>query len=111
MNSVGVERDIRLLAITYEPQFDTPRRIKRFVTSRGLVTNSTTMAIRLKPKQHAAFIEDLKPPVAYNADWVTAHGIELNLLDSKGRFVRKYGTILWDNGDVVQDFKRLLDEG
>ncbi len=106
----GIEGRVRLLAITYEPQFDTPDRINRFATDRGLRLGENALALQLDTERHHQLVDELQAPVNYNAGWVNGHGVELSLLDAGGRLVRKYTTVLWDDDQVVKDLQRVLRE-
>ena len=106
----GLADSVRILAISYEPQFDTPERIHRYATDRGLQLGENALAIQLDHHRNQRLVEELNAPANYNAGWVNTHGVELSLLDAEGRVVRKYHTVLWDNEQVVNDLKRVLDE-
>lgn len=106
----GISNKVRLLAITYEPQFDTPERINRFGLDRGLRFNENAIALQLDPERHQRLVDELETPVNYNAGWVNTHGVELSLIDARGRLVRKYHTMLWDNNQVADDIQRTLME-
>jgi cytochrome oxidase Cu insertion factor (SCO1/SenC/PrrC family) len=107
----GLQHRVRLLAITYEPQFDTPARLAQFATERGLQLGDQAVAVQLDRRRHHDVVDELQAPVNYNADWVNTHGVELTLVDGHGRLVRKYTTILWSNDRVADDLKRLIAEG
>jgi protein SCO1 len=104
----GMGGKVRLLAISYEPQFDTPERINRYATDRGLRLGENALALQLDTDRHQQLVDELQAPVNYNAGWVNAHGVELSLLDGQGRLVRKYHTVLWDNDQVAKDVKEVL---
>lgn len=106
----GLADDVRILAITYEPQFDTPERIRRFASDRGFRLGDYAMALQLDPERHQKLVDEIQPPANYNAGWINTHGVELSLLDAMGRVVRKYHTVLWDNEQVVKDLQRVLEE-
>lgn len=106
----GIDDRVRLLAITYEPQFDTPERIHRYATDRGLRLGENALAIQLDGDRHQRLVDELQAPVNYNAGWVNAHGVELSLLDAQGKLVRKYHTLLWDNDQVTKDLRQVLTE-
>lgn len=106
----GIEDKVRLLAISYEPQFDTPERIHRYATDRGFRPGTNALVLQLDAARHQRLVEELQAPANYNAGWINTHGIELNLLDGRGRLVRKYHTLLWDNDQVVTDLRRVLSE-
>lgn len=107
---MGIAERVRLLAISYEPQFDTPERIHRFATDRGLRLGANALALQLDVGREHELTDALEAPVNYNSDWVNTHGVELSLLDGAGRVVRQYQTILWDNDQVLADVTRLLGE-
>lgn len=111
LGEAGLGERVRLLAITYEPQFDTPERLARYATSRGFDLGPTARALRLDPERQQQVIDDLAVDVAYNSGWVSGHGVELSLLDAEGRLVRKYHSILWHDPRVVEDVRRLLADG
>lgn len=106
----GIGDQVRLLAISYEPQFDTPERINRFATDRGLRLGENALAIQIDGDRLQRLIDELQAPVNYNAGWVNTHGVELSLLDAGGGLVRKYHTLLWDNDQVEKDLRRVLSE-
>jgi protein SCO1/2 len=108
LGQAGLADRVRLLAITYEPQFDTPERIHRFATDRGFLLGPNALALQLDRRRNQRVVDEIEAPANYNAGWINTHGIELSLLDAHGRVVRKYQTLLWDNDQVVADLKRVL---
>jgi len=106
----GMADRVRLLAVSYEPQFDTPERINRFATDRGLRLGPNALALQLDGAREQQLTDELEAPVNFSAGWVNTHGVELSLLDPNGRVVRQYQTILWDNDHVLKDVTRLLAE-
>jgi protein SCO1/2 len=110
LTELKIDDKVRLIAITYEPQFDTPERLSRYGLDRGFRFNEHARAIQLESKRHRRLIDELDAPVNYNAGWVNIHGVALHLLDATGSVVRKYHTLLWDNNQVAADVRRLLDE-
>ncbi len=105
-----IDSDIQLLAITFEPQFDTPARLKRYATDRGLELGARVFAVRLDPGQQNLLIQELNTPVGYSSGCVNSHGLQAVLLDGRGRLVRTYVNLGWDNAVVVNDFQRTLAE-
>jgi protein SCO1/2 len=110
LEKAGIGDQVRLLAISYEPQFDTPERINRFATDRGFRLGDNALALQLDTNRHQRLVDELEAPANYNAGWINTHGVELSLLDGKGRVVRKYHTVLWDNEQVVKDLRTVLTE-
>ena len=106
----GIDGSVRLIAISYEPQFDTPERIHRFATDRGFRLGDNALALQLDTARYQTLVDELQAPANYNAGWINTHGVELSLLDRQGRVVRKYHTLLWNNDQVVKDLQRALEE-
>jgi protein SCO1 len=104
----GIADKVRLIAISYEPQFDTPERINRYATDRGFCLGENALALQLESNHQQQLVDELQAPVSFNAGWVNTHGVELSLLDASGRLVRQYHTLLWDNDQVTEDLKRLV---
>jgi protein SCO1/2 len=110
LHQLDLADHVRLLAITYEPDFDDPERLKRFGGDRGMKFTPGAQALRLDAAKHKGFVLALKAPVSFNGSAVNTHGVGLHVLDSRGRLVRQYHTLLWHNDQVIQDVKRLLSE-
>jgi cytochrome oxidase Cu insertion factor (SCO1/SenC/PrrC family) len=106
----GAADGVRLLAVSYEPQVDTPERIHRFAADRGMQLGANALALQLDAKGEKRLLDELQAPVNFSAGWVNTHGVELSLLDAQGRIVRQYETTIWDNDQVVADVQRLLAE-
>lgn len=56
LGRAGLAERVRLLAITYEPQFDTPERLKRHTLTRGFKLENSARAptARYRPTRSAA---------------------------------------------------------
>lgn len=100
--------DINILAATFEPQYDTNKRLKRYAADRGFQFSGNAAVIRFDPQGHQRIIEQLDIAVGYNAGWVNSHGVELVLLDSTGKLAQRYSVNMWDNSAVLNDITDLL---
>jgi protein SCO1 len=110
LGSAGIRERVRLLALSHQPQFDTPERLHRFATDRGLRLDDGAMLASSDPAGHLRLTAELDTPVNFNAGWVNTHGLQAVLIDPQGRPARCYSTVLWDNGRVMADFGLLLRE-
>jgi protein SCO1/2 len=108
LTQAGLSDRVRLLAISYEPQFDTPERINRFASDRGLLLGTNALGLQLDHRREKQLTDELESPVNFSAGWVNTHGVELSLIDAGGHVVRQYETTLWDNDQVVADVTSLL---
>ena len=100
----------KVLLMTYDPEFDTPAELKAFAGVHHFAPNQNAMLLRPKVDAKEQLIASLNVPVNYNEKGVNLHGIQLVLLDKRGRFVRAYHSLLWNNADVVADLVRLAAE-
>lgn len=109
-DAAGLREQVRLLALSHEPQFDTPARLHGFATDRGLRLGPDALLAAAERGAHERLTRELGTPVNFSAGWVNTHGVQAVLLDRHARPVRCYSTILWDNRQVMKDFRRLLAE-
>lgn len=110
LSSLSLSNKVRLVAITFEPQHDSPALLKRYLTDRGVKLGNEAMAIGLETEGQRALFEELLIPVGYNSGWVNSHGIEAVLLDKDKRIVRKYNSLFWNTSALLADFTKLLSE-
>lgn len=110
LKETGLADSVRLAAVTYDPEFDTSLRLRRFGENRGLELGSQAMMLRASPSTLEQLIEALAVQVNFGAGQINAHRLQLFLLDRRGRFVRQYHSVAWDNSSVVADLRRLNSE-
>jgi protein SCO1/2 len=106
----GLLNQVKLILITYDAQYDTPKVMREYAGRNGL--NLDEHALFLRPAvdaQHNLF-RDLGVSASFNAGGVTMHGIQLLLVDKAGRLARTYRTLIWDNDQVAKDLARLAHE-
>lgn len=107
---LDIDNEVRLVALTLEPEQDTPEKLTRFLADRGATLQNGVMAIRLEPHHHRALIKELEVPVGYNSGWVNGHGIAAVLLDSDKRIVKQYDASFWNTTELLADLTRLVRE-
>ena len=105
----GVKGQVRTAAITYDPEFDLPDRLRTFGRNRGLQMDGTNHLLRTT--------EGITPVrsyfglgVSYASGLVNRHRIELFLLDEQGRIARSFQRLRWDENQVVSDAVALLSD-
>jgi len=109
LEAQGLTGQIRTAAITYDPEYDLPDRIRGYGQSRGLLMDAghrmlrTTHgfdAVRRHFKLGVNFIESL----------VNRHRIEVFILDAVGRIAASFQRIHWDEQEVVNRTIEVLQE-
>ena len=109
IESAGLTGQVKLALMSFDPVFDTPERLKRYGTDRGLRFKSSVM-LRPEADSFRELLHEFQIGVTYNPDGSIGHFIELILIDAQGRFVRDYQGDIWDNDAVFDDLARLLAE-
>lgn len=107
LREAGLDRDARLVAVTLEPAFDTPDRLRRFVQDRGLALSHYAVGGRILEADHEDFVAALGVPVGYSAGWVNTHGVLAVLIDAKALVLRRYLSGDWAAGQVAEDIVAL----
>ena len=106
-----VEQDlsnrIRTLAITYDPGYDTPARLKQYCMDRNLALDETNLVVRT-----VSDFETLKRffglGVSFIDSVVNRHRIELFVLDVTGQIAGIFQRLHWDVSQVVQSAAKEL---
>jgi protein SCO1/2 len=108
----GLGGSVRLVLVTYDPAYDTPDRLKEYGAGHGLRFTGDTLMLRPDPAAADGLFRELRVAVNYDATRaVNVHGLQLILIDRRGRHVRTYHTLIWDNARVLEDLKSLVAEG
>jgi cytochrome oxidase Cu insertion factor (SCO1/SenC/PrrC family) len=101
---------VRLLVVTYDPEFDTPQRLKRYGEQKGIKFDDCIQMIQPPLDSKDKLFNDMDITVNYSEGMVNIHGIQLVLLDKNARIVRNYHTVIWDNKKVADDLEKLVLE-
>ena len=110
LKSQNLDEQIQTAAITYDPGFDLPERIRRYGEIRDVRLDAFHRMLRATNgidslrhyfKLGVNFIESL----------VNRHRIEAYILDSKGRIAASFERLHWDEQEVVDRAAEVLAEG
>jgi protein SCO1/2 len=108
--AAGIDQQVQLLAVSYDPGYDTPERLKAYGERFGLQWTNARL-LRPTTEQFRDLIGEFSIDVRGTADGNINHRIELILIDSQGRYVRDYQAAIWDSKAVVEDLGKLAAEG
>ena len=106
----NISDNVNISLISYDPEFDSPDRIKNYATSRGLTPGENMLAMNIPEAQLHQLMDDLKVEANYDGNIVNIHDVQLLLFDKNNKFVRMYGHIIWNNDEVVKDITKLVNE-
>jgi protein SCO1 len=95
----GLSDRIRTAAITYDPGFDGPERIRNYMFARGCLLDSNHRGFRAP--NMASLRQSWRLGVNYVGSLVNRHRIEAYVLDHTGRVRKTFTRLKWDVDEVV----------
>lgn len=101
---------VKVLAVTFDPDYDVPHRLYRFGEARGFQFGPHGKMLRNLEGSVEELTDRLGVPVAYGHGQVGLHALQLLILDREGCIARIYQNTIWDQADVIADLRRLLGE-
>ncbi len=91
---------VNIIAVSYDPKYDLPHRMKMFGADRGLKFDERCSLLRAV-SEHDEFIESLNVQVNYADSLVNHHALELMMFDKIGRLSRVYSRVQWEPAEIV----------
>jgi cytochrome oxidase Cu insertion factor (SCO1/SenC/PrrC family) len=102
----GLARSVRIAAITYDPDYDLPHRLRAYGEERGFRFDARNRFLRTNgPVEPLRSLFDLG--VGYGPSTVNRHRLELFLLGSGGDVARAFTRRLWDEAEVLEEIAAL----
>ncbi len=98
---------IRVAAITYDPEFDGPRRLRLYGADRGLQFGDDARCFRAI-SGFETLTRRLELKVGYGPATVNRHQIEAYLLDADGDVAASFTGLQWDPDEVLEAAECLL---
>lgn len=105
----GLTGEIQTAAITYDPAFDLPERLRCYGQNRGVRTDVRHRLLRAT-EGFEALREHFRLGVNFIGSLVNRHSIEVYILDAGGRIAASFSRIHWDEEQVVARAAELLAE-
>ena len=105
----GLAEQIRTAAITYDPGFDIPERLRGYAKNRGVLMNLDHRMLRAVEginELRAHF----KLAVNFIGSLVNRHRIEVYVLDAAGGIAASFERIHWDEQQIAERAVALLNE-
>ncbi len=98
---------LKTAAITYDPEYDLPARLKAYGESRGVAFGDDHRIFRTRTGFHE-LQEYFQLGVNFTGSTVNRHRIELFVLDSQGEIAVTFARLQWDIQEVLEQAKALL---
>ena len=105
----GLAGKIQTAAITYDPLFDLPKRMRDYGHDRGVSFDAHHRLLRAT-EGFSALRNHLNLGVNFVGSLVNRHRIELFVLDSKGRVSARFEQLHWDEFKVLARANQVLRE-
>jgi len=106
----GLRGRINIAAVTYDPEFDLPRRLYLYGTNRGLVFDDRTRLLRTTGP-FEPFRQCFDLGVGYGSTTVNQHRLDTLVLNGLGRPVASFARVQWREDDVLDALKSALTAG
>jgi protein SCO1/2 len=105
---LGLDGRIHTAAITYDPEFDLPARLRSYGENREVVFSPSDRLFRTTGA--LAPLEDyFALGVSFGGTLVNRHRIEVFLLDHEGRVAGAFTRLQWDVDEVLAEATSLLE--
>ena len=109
LESRGLADRIQTAAITYDPGFDLPERLRGYGQSRGLRMDACHRMLR--PLEGIGPLRaHFKLGVSFIESLVSRHRVEVYILDRSGRTAVQFQRTHWDEQEVLAEACRVLNE-
>jgi protein SCO1 len=105
----GLAERIHTAAITYDPAFDLPDRLRRFGENRDVRLDARHRMLRATEGIHA-LRSHFGLGVNFVASLVNRHRVEAYVLDAEGRIAASFERLLWDEQQIVDRASEVLEE-
>jgi protein SCO1 len=101
---------LRTSAITYDPEYDLPPRLRAYGENREVMFSDDNRMFRAR-SGFRELQEYFQLGVNFTGSTVNRHRIELFVLDSRGEIVVAFTRLQWDIQEVLEQAKALLSSG
>lgn len=101
---------LRTAAITYDPEYDLPPRLKAYGENRRVTFSADNRMFRAR-SGFRELQEHFQLGVNFTGSTVNRHRIELFILDSQGEITVTFARLQWDIQEVLEQAKALLSPG
>jgi cytochrome oxidase Cu insertion factor (SCO1/SenC/PrrC family) len=105
----GLDGQVRVAAITYDPHRDTPAVLQQYGASKGVRFGEDCKLMRV-PTQFASVIDAFDLEVNYAGNQVNDHRVELYLLDRDGGIAHRFLRLQADPENVISELARLTSQ-
>jgi cytochrome oxidase Cu insertion factor (SCO1/SenC/PrrC family) len=108
LDKAGLADKVNLLLITFDPDYDTPERLKKWGETNGMKFTDHAKMLRPDRREFAEFKDEFGFRAFYT-DGQLNHKTDLFLLDAQARVAAFYGG-MWNDAKVWEEVQKLVAE-
>jgi len=108
MEEAGLQQSIKIAAITYDPGYDNPGRIKSYLENRQFRIDNNNNGFRVVDDSRNVLKEYFSLGVNFIGSIVNHHRIELFILNKKGKIIKEFSKLQWEPSSVASFCKDYL---
>jgi protein SCO1/2 len=105
----GLAARVRLVLVTLDPAFDAELVRRRYAELRGFEPSAQAVVASVPEAPLHRLVSELGANANFGQGRVNVHGVELFVIDDRGRVARRHGSD-WAARDVATDLHMLLEE-
>ncbi len=109
LSESNLHETVRIVAITYDPNYDLPHRLKNYATSRGFQFDERNRIVRTI-SDFDILRSHFQLGVNFSTATVNRHRLELLVLDADGAVNARFERFHWKEEDVVEVVRQLNAE-
>jgi protein SCO1/2 len=103
----GLQRVLRTAAITYDPDYDLPPRLRAYGENRDVTFDEDHRMFRVS-HGFEVLREYFDLNVNFTPSTINRHAIELFIVDASGRIAATFSRLQWDGREVLHQARLLL---
>jgi protein SCO1 len=108
LEEAGLRQSIKIAAITYDPGYDGPERIKSYLENRQFRIDNNNNGFRVINGGENIVRNYFSLGVNFIGSIVNHHRIELFVLNEKGKIIKEFSKLQWDPSSVADFCKNYL---
>jgi protein SCO1 len=106
----GLEGDVKVAAITYDPTYDQPYRLESYCRNRGMLLNDENRVFRLETGTRG-LLRYFDAGVNYIGSIVNQHTTELFIVDRYGNIANHFQHLQWHVPEVIDELRKQVRKG
>ena len=107
---LGMAGQVRTAAITYDPAWDQPERLRGYAVGRGVRLSADNRMLRSSLEDLSVIRRHFGLGVNYVESLVNRHRVEAFVLDADGRVAATFERLQWDEASVAERLKDVIAE-